>query len=414
MDPYLLKQISLFSHVPESEYEKLIEVFHLIEFPAQTILCREGESGNSMFFILSGTVEVIKAIGTSEERVLSLITPGDYVGEMSLLERNGLRVATVKTFTPVSLLELTRADFDNLLLRWPGLAMDMLRELSLRMRELQTDTIRDLRTKNLELARAYRDLQAAQDQIIEKEKLERELQLAHEIQMSMLPSALPETHGFEFGAKILPARAIGGDLYDFIPIQSHKKETIGVLVGDVSDKGIPAALFMALTRSLLRAEADLGLPPVQVLEQVNRHLLEMNKSNMFVTMLYGILTPETGVFAYARGGHEIPLIVYPDGTVQKIKFAPGQLLGIFPSPLIDHQAIRIPLGGALLLYTDGATDANNVQGDYFGNERLESALTAHHTGTAQQICDQILDEILDYQGAAAQVDDITLVAIRSK
>jgi serine phosphatase RsbU (regulator of sigma subunit) len=82
--------------------------------------------------------------------------------------------------------------------------------------------------------------------------------------------------------------------------------------------------------------------------------------------------------------------------------------------LIDHQAIRIPPGGALLLYTDGATDANNVQGDYFGNERLESALTAHHTGTAQQICDQILDEILDYQGAAAQVDDITLVAIRSK
>jgi len=414
MDPYLLKQLSLFSQVPESEYEKLIEVFHLIEFPAQSILCREGESGNSMFFILSGTVEVVKAMGTSEERVLSFISTGDYVGEMSLLDSHGHRVATVRTLTPVSLLELTRADFDNLLLRWPNLAMNMLRELSLRMRDLQTATIRDLRTKNLELAQAYRELQAAQDQIIEKEKLERELQLAHQIQMSMLPSALPETHGFEFGAKVLPARAVGGDLYDFIPIHIQMKESVGVLIGDVSDKGIPAALFMALTRSLVRAEADLGLLPVQVLEQVNRHLLEMNKSNMFVTMLYGILTPETGVFAYARGGHEIPLIVYPDGTVQKIKYAPGQLLGIFPSPLIDHQAIRIPLGGALLLYTDGATDANNVQGDYFGNERLESALTAHHTGTAQQICDQILDEILDYQGAAAQVDDITLVAIRSK
>jgi sigma-B regulation protein RsbU (phosphoserine phosphatase) len=189
---------------------------------------------------------------------------------------------------------------------------------------------------------------------------------------------------------------------------------IGVLIGDVSDKGIPAALFMALTRSLLRVEAARGSPPVEVLRQVNHHLLEMNKSSMFVTMLYGILVPETGDFVYARGGHEIPIVIEPDGNVHKLNHAPGQLIGIFSNPLLDEQCVVIPKGGAMLLYTDGATDASSAPNEFFGYQRLENIFQKAHCSTAQEICDQVLAEILEYQGDAPQTDDITLVVIRSR
>jgi serine phosphatase RsbU (regulator of sigma subunit) len=412
IDASLLKRIFLFSALPEAERAQISEALHLVEYPAKAIICCEGEPGDRMFWILSGEVEVIKALGAPGERVFGTISAGDYVGEMALLELHGRRTATVRAAAPVTLLEMTRTDFDSLLARWPKLAMDMLRELSLRLRDTQSATIRDLQEKNIQLAEAYRELQAAQAQIIEKERLERELQVAQQIQMSMLPDALPETRGFEFGARILPARAIGGDLYDFIPLV--ELDTIGVLIGDVSDKGVPAALFMALTRSLLRVEATRGSSPAEVLEQVNHHLLEMNKSSMFVTMLYGILAPETGEFVYARAGHEVPILVRPDGKIQPIKHDAGQLIGIFSQPLLDEQCVAIPKGGALLLYTDGATDASRAPNDFFGSERLEAVLQKHREGTAQEICDKVFAEILQFQGAAPQIDDITLVVIRSR
>ncbi len=412
MDAALLQNIHLFSTLPGSERQKLAEILRPLELPAQAIVCREGDPGDRMYLIHTGQVEVVKAMGAPEERIISQIDAGDYVGEMSLLERHGRRTATVRALSSVLLLEMTQADFDNLMARWPNLALDMLRELSLRLRDYQSATIHDLQEKNAQLAQAYYELQLAQEQIIEKEKLERELQLAQNIQMSMLPSGLPESHGFDFGARILPARAVGGDLYDFVPFDDNN--AIGILIGDVSDKGVPAALFMAMTRSLLRAEASLRLPPVEVLEQVNYHLLAMNKSNMFVSMLYGILAPESGEFVYARGGHEIPILVEPDGRARKLPYNPGQLIGIFPTPLLDQQRVRIPPGGALLLYTDGVTDASNAAQDFFGSERLLRVLQAHRCSSAQEICDRVFEEILSFQGDAAQIDDITLVAVRSK
>lgn len=414
MEPIILNQFHLFASLPESERRELAGILRYIELAEETIICQEGEPGDRMFLVIEGIVEVRKAMGTTEERVLSRINAGDYFGEMSLLERDGHRTATVRSVTAVRLLELTRLEFDNLIHRWPTLALQMLRELSLRLRDTQSATIHDLQQKNTQLAKAYDELKAAQAQIIEKEKLERELQLAQQIQMSMLPDALPETHGFEFGARILPARAVGGDLYDFVPLR--QMSSIGLLIGDVSDKGVPAALFMALTRSLLRAEASLGLPPVEVLQKVNNHLLGMNKANMFVTMLYGVLVPETGEFMYARAGHEVPMMVDSVGNLCQIKHTSGQLIGIFPTPLLDQESITIPHGGALLLFTDGASDSSNSEREFFGHERLAETFqkAALEMGSAQDICNQVFDEIIRFQGAAAQIDDITLVVVKSK
>ncbi|MCU0488526.1 MAG: SpoIIE family protein phosphatase [Anaerolineales bacterium] len=406
-----LEIFQLFSTIPATERHKLVEVLHPVDHPARAILCRESDPGDSLYLILSGQVEVIKALGAPEERLLRVINAGDYVGEMSLLERHGRRTASLRCATPVRLLELTRADFDQLINLYPTLAMEMLRELSLRLRDTQSATIRDLQSKNIQLAQAYQELQEAQNQLIEKERLERELQLAHQIQMSMLPSTLPHTRGFEFGATILPARAVGGDLYDFVSFSDGGE--VGILVGDVSDKGVPAALFMALTRSLLRAVAAPGVPPVEVLKQINRHMLEMNRMNMFVTMIYGVLIPATGEFTYARGGHEIPILVTENGESIEVLYNPGQIIGIFSQPLIDEQCLTIPPGGILLLFTDGASDANNAANEFFGSERLLQSLINNRQGTAQEVCDKVFADLLKFQGAAPQIDDITLLVIKS-
>lgn len=405
-----IDQIPLFSTLPSDERQCLADILHPIDFPALTLLCTEGEVGDRMFIIITGEVEVIQALGTEDERTLNILHPGEYFGEMSLLERQGRRSASVRASTPVKVLEMSLADLDGMLQRWPQLAIDMLRELSLRLRDTEQATIRDLQEKNRQLNQAYQELQSAQAQIIEKERLERELQVAREIQMSILPDKLPIFDGYDFGAQILPARAVGGDLYDFVTLNQHN---LGIMIGDVSDKGVPAALFMALTSSLLRAEASLDLQPSEVLLQVNRHLMDMNHAKMFVTALYGILSPESGKFDYARAGHETPLLVTADGETWSPPRNAGQILGIFPDPLIDEQSITIPPGGTLILYTDGVTDSTNDQGEFFDCQGMETVLQENHHLSAQELCEKMMAEILQHQGSSPQQDDITVVAIKA-
>jgi serine phosphatase RsbU (regulator of sigma subunit) len=234
--------------------------------------------------------------------------------------------------------------------------------------------------------------------------------VARRIQESILPQALPGLAGFEFGARMLPARAVGGDFYDVIPLSEGR---VGLAVGDVSDKGIPAAIFMALTRSLLRAEATPRAAPARVLQKVNRHLLDMNDAGMFVSVLYGVLDGAARQFTYARAGHEIPLSVDCQGQVSRPPRGRGQPLGLLPRPLLDVQTMTLPLDSAMLLFTDGAPDAMDTQGYLFDYIRLEGLLRARRGQAAQAICDGVMEALVAYQGAAPQHDDITLLTIRA-
>jgi sigma-B regulation protein RsbU (phosphoserine phosphatase) len=407
---HLVEQVPLFASLPDGELQYLVEILHQSSLPSNTVLFHEGEPGDRLYIVLKGRVEVVKALGTAEERVLNLLHPGDFVGEMGLIDPDGLRTASVRTCEPVQLLEMKHADFDALFQRRPALAYEMTRVLVLRLRAAEDATIRDLREKNRQLAQAYAELQAAQAQIIEKEKLERELQVAQQIQESILPRTLPGLAGFNFGAQMVPARAVGGDLFDFVPLDSG---ALGIVIGDVSDKGVPAAIFMALTHSLLRAEAHRAALPGEVLARVNRHLLEMNDEGMFVTVLYGVLDPARGDFAYARAGHEMPFLFDAQGQARELDHDLGQPLGILPAPSLDEQTIAIPLGGTLLMYTDGATDATAAQGERFGMERLRETVRTHLGCSSQAVCGQVLHAINEYQGAHPQTDDVTLVAIQA-
>jgi serine phosphatase RsbU (regulator of sigma subunit) len=409
MKEQLISQVPLFASLPRSEIKHLAQTLRPREFPQGALLFLEGTTGEQSYVLLDGQVEIIKALGTGAERVLGVRQAGSFIGEMSLFSREGLRTASVRAQTPIQTLEITRADFDALLHRRPTLAYEMVRVLSQRLDESEQLTIRDLTEKNRQLTEAYEELKAAQAQIIEKEKLEAELDVARTIQRSILPQARPQLPGFDFGARIEPMIAVGGDFFDFIPLDDNR---LGIAVGDVSDHGVPAAIFMALTYSLLRAEASRAATLTEALRSVNRHLLAMNGSGMFVTVLYGILDGTTREFRYVRAGHELPLLLDKERQAIALDFSPGQLLGLFPHLALQEQSVILPPGGLLLLYTDGVTETMDTHGELFGRQRLQAVLRDHATASAQASCDLIWSAVQMYGGAATPRDDVTLVAVR--
>ncbi|HJS29127.1 MAG TPA: SpoIIE family protein phosphatase [Anaerolineales bacterium] len=404
-----IKLIPLFASLPESEIHFLVETLEQRHYEAGTLLVQENHPAARFFIVLDGEVEIIKAIATSDQRRLAIRKAGTFIGEMGLLSEEGLHTATVRARTPILLLEMTRDDFDALLHRQPMLAYDMVRTLTRRLNESENLTIRDLRRKNRELRKAYKELEEAHLQIVEKERLERELEVARDIQSSILPQTLPEPEGYEFGALMSPMSAIGGDFYDFIDIGKGK---IAIAVGDVSDHGVPAALFMAMTVTMIRAEARRAESPADVLRCVNRQLLKTNEMGMFVTILYGVLDCESRQLNYVRAGHEPPLVINSGREDVLLPRKDGMLLGVFDEPAIDEQQVTLEPGGTLVMYTDGIYEAINPLEVMFGLERVREVARMESKAPAQALCQLLYDEVLSYQDPLPQQDDITIVAVQ--
>lgn len=411
VDVHTLRQVPLFAELPLDEIEYLAATLRPALHAADTLLFREGEVGDRFYIVLDGEIAIIKALGTADERLVGLRGQGEFIGEMSLLNQDGLRTASVRVEQEARVLELTRADFDALLYRHPTLAYCMLRVLSTRLRSSNDLAIQDLHEKNRRLAQAYEELQAAQQQIIKQETLARELQLAREIQESMLPHHLPSLPGIDLAATMIAARTIGGDFYDLISLGDDR---LGLVIGDVSGKGVPAALFMALACSLLRAEAGRTASIEETLRAVNTQLLTHNTRSMFVTVLFGILQRDTRQFDFIRAGHELPLILDAQGQRHQFVFGRGHPLALFPSPALDVQSVTLPPGGTMLLYTDGATEAMDIHNEQFGADRLAETMRQHPHTSAQALCDQLIATLAQHQGAAPQSDDITLVVLRTE
>jgi sigma-B regulation protein RsbU (phosphoserine phosphatase) len=330
---------------------------------------------------------------------------------MSLLNPDGLRTASIRASGAARLWEMTRAQFEELIRRQPSLAYEVAQVLSARLTASQRATIRDLQEKNRQLQKAYRELEAAQALIVEKERLEKELQVARQIQMSVLPTSLPCLPGLAFAAQMVPARAVGGDFYDVMALGPGR---VGIAVGDVAGKGVPAALFMTQVQALLHARADEVSPPAEVLAWVNRQVLSRGAAELFVTVIYGILDGESRRFVYARAGHEVPMLAVPGGKVQSAPFDPGQPLGLWEGSLLDEQAITLPAGSSLLLYTDGAADTRDAAGTSFGGERLRAALSGVAGSSAAAICDAVWQAVDAHRGDEPAYDDVTLVAVSAE
>lgn len=406
----LLARIPLFSELPVVELDRILPMLTVRELQAGETLFREGDVGEDLYVVVNGELQVLMGAGRPDELVLNVLREGEYCGEMGLILPGGHRTASVRAHTSSVLLSLSRAQFLDLTARYPSLSASMLHVLSRRLDATNTAAFNDLTEKNRQLQQAYDELKAAQGQLVEKERMERELQLAAEIQLSILPDALPSLPGYDFGARILPARQVGGDFYDVFFITEH---LMGVLIGDVSDKGVPAALFMSRAHALIMAEADTGLDPGEVMRLVNAHITRLQKSTQFVTALYGLFDGRTGEFKYARAGHEPPLLLTRGGQVERLPHGPGMSLGMWDAIVVDERSLVLPPGSTLLFFTDGMTDCRNPAGESFGLDRIKSTLAGLDGLPAQQICDRLLETLLSYQNGFSQDDDVTLAAIHA-
>ena len=240
-------------------------------------------------------------------------------------------------------------------------------------------------------------------------QLEGEMQIARQTQQSILPRQVPKRTGYDFGALVIPARAVGGDFYDFIHLDKHQ---LGIVIGDVSDKGMPAALFMALTFSLIRAEAGQTAAPRQILENVNGYLLNMNTLGTYVTVLYSVLDYRTGLVTYSRAGHPLPIVVDGGGSVLEPGMQEGQPLGLFTPVKIDQQQVTVPKGGLALFYSDGLNEAADAQGVEFGVQRIQQVLHHNRHQSAAEICARLWRAVEAHSGELSHQDDFTAVVVK--
>ena len=247
-----------------------------------------------------------------------------------------------------------------------------------------------------------------------KEKIESELKIAHDIQMDIIPKvfpAFPNRTEFDIYATIEPAREVGGDLYDFFFMET---DHLCFTVGDVSGKGVPASLFMAVTMTLIKAKASKGLTPDKILSDVNQELSINNTNLMFVTLFLGILDINTGEMEYCNGGHNPPCLIYDDGRIEPLETTGGMALGVMDGFAYQSKKVFLQEGDTLFLYTDGVTEAMNKSQELFSEERLLKGLTAMWDKPIEEIISGTMDNIRLFVRGESQSDDITMMALRFK
>ncbi|MEP7070756.1 MAG: GAF domain-containing SpoIIE family protein phosphatase [Verrucomicrobiota bacterium] len=247
----------------------------------------------------------------------------------------------------------------------------------------------------------------------EKKRLDHDLEIARDIQRILLPAKAPAIAGFEISGINLPARQVSGDYFDYIQIDAQR---LGVAIADVSGKGVPASLIMAICRSVLRSQAPQSSSPAEVLRAVNRQLYPDIKEDMFISMAYLVLDQQSGGVTLARAGHDAPLHYrHATEAVETVK-PPGMAVGIDSGSVFDritHDfAIPLERDDCLILYTDGVTEALDGNGDEFGFERMTQSVRANATNGAPAIVNGLISDVRIFIGAQAQNDDITLIAIR--
>lgn len=252
----------------------------------------------------------------------------------------------------------------------------------------------------------------------EQERMRQELQVARQIQVSFLPERCPELPGWQLATIWRSARQVGGDFYDFIPLLSEPGhegapgEGLGLVIADVADKGVPAALFMALSRTLMRTVAIDGRSPAAAVARTNELILADARTDLFVTLCYAVLWPESGELRFINAGHMPPILVRAaDGSTHELR-TPGMALGILEQAEFGEDVVELNPGDALVLYTDGVTDAANADGHFFGRERLAQVVSAHHQQSAQELAQSIDGAVAEFVGDAPQSDDFTLLVVR--
>lgn len=246
-----------------------------------------------------------------------------------------------------------------------------------------------------------------QEEAVEKERLERQVQIAAEVQRRMMPAHPPKPPGLDVAALYVPCFELGGDFYDFIPLGDH---SMGITVADVVGKGLPASLLMASVRAAMRAQADNVYDLDEIISRVNKSMSLDMRANEFITLWYGVLDYAHKQLTYCSAGHE-PAILVRNGQMRELSTG-GMVIGVDPEQVYDKEVVQLQKGDVLWIYTDGVPDAMNFAGDKFGKKRMRECLLANLEYPAEHICRQMLWETRRFVGLNRRTDDTTMVVVK--
>ena len=350
--------------------------------PAGAQIIREGEPGDAMYVLLAGEL----AISVQGKRIDHLL-PGMILGEMAMVDDRP-RSATATALGEVSLVRIDRNHFLRLIQDTPEFALRVMNIMSMRTRRLMEEEVKRLR-------------------------MEEELAVARRIQLSLLPRGCPQVPGYEFAAGYRAAHEVGGDLYDFV-VQPDDHNQVHLIIADVTGKGIPAALYMAVSRTLLRNYALDGCSPSEALRRVNDFIRQDEASPLFLSAFYTILDADTGCLTYASAGHNPPIWLHSaTGEIELLR-SRGLLLGAFDGSLPEELACFLAPGDYVVFFTDGITEARNSAGDFLDDEGLEAIVQSQAWTSAEQLLTAIVHGLDDFSTGMPQADDFTVIVLRRR
>lgn len=351
-----------------------------VYLPAGSVIMREGELGEEMFVVLEGEL----AISRHGKRIDHL-GPGMILGEMAMIDDRP-RSATATTTTECSLIRLDRAGFRSLVARSPEFALRVMNIMSVRTRRLIEDEVR-------------------------RQRMEEELAIGRRIQLSLLPNACPFVPGYEFAAGYRAAREVGGDLYDFIR-EIDNPARLHIVIADVTGKGVPAALYMAVSRTLLHTFALDGNSPAQALHRVNQFIRQDAASPLFLSAFYAVLDTDIHCLTYASAGHNPPIwLQHSTGDIELLD-SRGIVLGAFDQYVPEEHVCFLQPGDFIVFFTDGITEARNTDGAFMDDEGLEAIIASRRWSSAEELKSVIISAVEEFSVGTPQADDFTVVVLR--
>lgn len=383
--------IKLFRDADPRRVDEALAHSEVLVLPAGVPLLRRGESNHDFFILLSGRLTAQVGGDASPETSIEF-APGECIGELSAIDGKPI-TASVLAASDARVLRLDREVFWNRLMLLPGVAENLMGTLTERMR------------------RANEKALAMQREQLELRHLRKELELARELQASMLPLQRPLFPGrsdIEVCGFMEPASKVGGDLFDAFFVDGR---TLFVCIGDVSGHGIAAALFMVRVIGLLRTLAADAMRPDKILETLNERLCAGNDTNLFVTLFCGFLDVQTGRFVYSNGGHCAPMVCDDRGAAL-LRVPRGMLVGVSSGTHYSSMERSLEVGETLFCYTDGVTEAEDAAGVQFSVERCLDGLRLGAASSLPGLLDDMHQQVVRHCGSALLADDCTMLAVR--
>ena len=362
---------------------------------------RKIRSGEYEFFFAHNGLEALQEILKHPDVsiILSDINMPEMDGLTLLARINEMRNPALKC-----IMVSAYGDMDNIRQAMNGGAFDFA------TKPIDLDDLDRTIEKAIEQINFVRSSQAEHSQLVD---IQNDLNVAREIQQAILPHCFkikcPLGDNVDIHASMMAAKDVGGDMYDFFPIDDTH---FGFTMADVSGKGVPASIFMAVSRTMIKANGVRGIKSYECMSQVNDLLCEESLNSMFVTTFYGIYDLETGCIEYTNAGHNPPYILRADGTVEMLKSHTNIVLGVMENMVFQGDTMQLEVGDALVTYTDGVTEAENISHDQFGESRLEETLRSLKGAASMQIVDTVNAKVKEFAGDADQSDDITQLVIR--